>query len=258
MNQLTASTPRLTLCEFATPPVPNLESYSPFCVKVHRTLKVAGLPYTSRHEGDPSAYKALNPARQVPILLIENDARQEVVSDSTRIVDRIERLSPERFPVLSDPVERAEAALWEELADTALNGFLVASRWADDRNWERTKSAYFSDIPRPVAFFVVPRIRARVLGALYSRDVWRQGADACWARFTAILDQLDARAPKTDFWVGEKLSRADVAIFAQLHSLRTELTVWQREQLALRRTLSAYLDRVDAATRSGMVIAGGA
>jgi glutathione S-transferase len=242
------STMRLTLCEFPTPSIPNLESFSPFCLKVHRALKVAELPYTSRHSGDPSAFKSLNPARQVPILLIENESGQEVISDSSRIVDRIERLSPERFAA-TNRIERAEAELWEELADTALNGFLVASRWADDRNWQRTKSAYFVGMPGPVAFFIVPRIRARVLAGLYARDIWRQGPDACWERFTAILDQMDARAPKTDYWVGTKLSRADVAIFAQLHSLRTELTVWQRDQLASRRNLSAYLDRVDAATR---------
>ncbi|MEO6417855.1 MAG: glutathione S-transferase C-terminal domain-containing protein, partial [Polyangiaceae bacterium] len=154
-----------------------------------------------------------------------------------------------RFGAVTDPVARAEAELWEELADTSLNGFLVAARWADDRNWQRTKAAYFADIPGPVAFFLVPRIRARVLGSLYSRDVWRQGPDACWARFSSILDQLETRAPKADFWIGGQLSRADVAIFAQLHSLRTDLTVWQRDQLALRPALSAYLDRVDAATR---------
>jgi hypothetical protein len=31
--------------------------------------------------------------------------------------------------------------MFEDWADTALNGYLVASRWADDRNWERVRAA---------------------------------------------------------------------------------------------------------------------
>ncbi len=51
--------------------------------------------------------------------------------------------------------------------------------------------------------------------------------------------------------MGAELSVADVALFGQLHSLRTELTVWQRGQVAARPRLTAYLDRVDQATQAG-------
>ena len=43
---------------------------------------------------------------------------------------------------------------------------------------------------------------------------------------------------------------ADIGLFAQLHSLRSALTPWQREQVEARPALRAWLDRVDAATRS--------
>jgi glutathione S-transferase len=84
-----------------------------------------------------------------------------------------------------------------------------------------------------------------------ARDVWRRGADACWQRFGTTLDQLDARAPADGFWVSTTLTVADVSLFGQLHSLRTALTPWQFEQLTQRRRLCSYLDRVDAATRTG-------
>ena len=122
--------PALVLCELTDPAVDGLESYSPFCLKVHRALRAAGLSYERRHEANPGAFRALNPTGQVPVLLVDG----EPVFDSTRILARIETLAIVPLSRSSDVAARAEAWLWEELADTSLNGFLVAARWADDRN----------------------------------------------------------------------------------------------------------------------------
>ncbi len=148
-----------------------------------------------------------------------------------------------------DARARAAAWLWEDVADTSLNGFLVAARWADERNWPAVRDAYFGGAPWPVRALVAPQIRRGVIGGLVARDVWRAGARACWERFEKALDQLEARAPEQGFWVGAAPSVADLAIFAQLHSLRTRLTRPQGEALAAHPGISAYLDRVDAVTR---------
>jgi glutathione S-transferase len=235
--------PNLVLCELADASAAGLESYSPFCLKAHRALKAAGLGYTRRHADRPAAYKAHNPAGQVPVLLVDG----EPVFDSTAIVARVDALAG--TSLTRDP----EALLWEELADTALNGFLVAARWADDDNWPRVRQAYFGGAPWPVRALVAPRLRARVIDSLRARDVWRSGAEACWSRFATLLDALEAKAPGDGFWIGGALSVADLAIFAQLHSLRTALTPRQAEAVAGRRRLSRYLDAVDRATSAPAV-----
>lgn len=240
------ASPALVLCELPDPGVEGLESYSPFCLKVHRALRAAGLSYERRHEGNPGAYRALNPTGQVPVLLVDG----EPVFDSTKILARIETLAVVPLSRSSDVAARAEAWLWEELADTSLNGFLVAARWADDRNWDGVRAAYFKGAPWFVRALVAPRLRARVVAALVARDVWRGGARACWERLDATLDHLEMRAPASGFWLGGALSVADFALFAQLHSLRTPLTPPQAQAVAARRRLSAYLDRVDCATRT--------
>ncbi|MCP3141852.1 glutathione S-transferase family protein [Pyxidicoccus xibeiensis] len=231
--------PTLTLLELADAALPGHESYSPFCLKVHRALKYAGLPYTRACAANPAAHRAHNPTRQVPVLLVGDEA----VPDSTSILTCIQRLAPGRIAV------SPEALLWEELADTALNGFLVASRWADPRNWPATRSAYFGAMPAPVRAVVPALLRRKVVQGLVARDVWRAGPEACWRRFGVLLDQLDARAPEQGYWLPGSLSVADLALFAQLHSLRTPLTSWQRGEVARRARLSTWLDRVDTATR---------
>jgi glutathione S-transferase len=239
-----AQATHLVLCELADASADGVESYSPFCLKAHRALRAAGLTYERRHGDRPDAFARENPARQVPVLLVDG----EPVSDSTRILKRIEAIAGPLGGAL-DARTRAEAWLWEELADTSLNGFLVAARWADNRNWPLVRKAYFGKAPWFVGAIVAPRVRARVVHGLVARDVWRAGPEACWDRFLGALEDLDARAPRTDFWMGERLTVADVALFGQLQSFRTPLTAWQSHAIGQKAALRGWLDRVDAATR---------
>ncbi|WP_437964770.1 glutathione S-transferase family protein [Sorangium sp. So ce260] len=238
--------PPLTLCELADPGVPGLESYSPFCLKVHRALKVAGLPYARRHGAHPGAFKRYNPAGKVPVLLVGD----EPVCDSTEILRRIEAMAPGTL-VSGDSAAQAEAWLWEEFADASLGGFVVAARWADERNWPAARKAFFGGLPAPLRA-VLPRVvRRRLIAALVTREFWAGGAERCWGRLEALLDKLEARAPRDGFWVGDALSVADLALFAHLHSLRIDLTPWQQAAVRRRAALSAYLDRVHARTSGG-------
>ncbi len=236
-------TPTLTLLEIELLSLPAHESYSPFCLKANRALRQSGLPYTRRAGPRPDAWKRFNPAAQVPVLLVD----ERPVPDSTAILLEIERLSGNSLSGSTDR-QRAESWLYEELADTAINGFLVAARWADERNWPRTRDAYFHTMPSLIKAIIPARLRAGVVRNLVARDVWRAGPDACWSRFQRLLDQLEARAPSDGFWIADTLTAADFALFGQLHSLRTDLTPWQRERLAERPALSAWLDRVHART----------
>ncbi len=242
--------PALHLFELADPGLPRHESYSPFCLKVNRALKVRQLRFERHPMPRPDAH-GLTKVGQVPVLVIGEPGSigAEVVHDSTPILRRIGELTGRPFEV-GDASQRAEAALYEELADTALNGFLVASRWADERNWPRVKEAYFGTAPWPVRALIVPRLRDRTVGALRARDIWRDGPDACWKRFSLLIDALSARAPSRGYWLGSEITSADLALFGQLHSLRTELTPWQYQVVDDHAPLRSYLDRVDEATRS--------
>lgn len=242
MKTLTA-TPTLELFELALDPTPDHESYSPFCLKVHRALKAADLPYTRTALDMPSRTTPFNKAGQVPVLRI--DARH--VADSTPILAAINTLTDGMF-TLHDPRADAEARLWEDWADTVLSGFVSTARWADEDNWSRVRPAYFPNMPAPVALVVPAMIRRSVLKGLHARELTRRGLDACWERLEHTLDDLERRAPQRGFWMGDKLSVADLAIFAQLHSLRTELTPAQRDAVNRRPALTAWMELVARAT----------
>jgi glutathione S-transferase len=244
MTQANVVVSPLTLCEFDDPNIPGLESLSPYCLKAHRGLKVAGLSYKRRHGLNPREFKQYNPTGQVPVLLVG----EEPVYDSTAILRRIQALAPGAFGDESDKRLQAEAWLWEEFADTSLGGFVIASRWADERNWPRVKEALFSRLPAPLRAIVPGVVRLRLIASLRARDVWRAGPERCWARFQETLEHLDVRAPEEGYWLGPTLTVADIGIFGHLHGLRNEVSSWQKEQIQSRARLSAYLDRVHART----------
>lgn len=245
------NSPHFVLCELEDTEIAGVESYSPFCLKVHRALALTGFAYERRHAGRPDAYRKYNPAGQVPVLLVDGVP----VFDSTEIVTRLDFMSGGALNRGLDRPGRAEAFLWEEMADTTLNGFLVAARWLDDENWPLTKGAYFGAMPALVRAIVPGRLRSGVRRRLEARDVVRNGLDACWARFEVTLDELEARAPARGYWLGDAPSRADVAIFAQLWSFRTDLTARQAASIARRKRLSAWLERVDHACQRGVTSA---
>jgi len=237
--------PTIVLCELERPSLPGLESYSPYCLKVHRALKAAGLRYTSRHGAHPGAHRDVSKRGQVPVLLLDGEA----IDDSTVILARLAALQPTPAWAAVDPRTHAEGLLWEELADVSLGSFVMASRWADDRSWPGVRDALFGDAPWPVRHIIAPATRRRITATLVARDIWRAGPDACWRRFETTLDALERRAPATGYWLGEQLGVGDLGLFAHLHSLRTPLTPWQQARVEARPTLRAYLDRVDLATR---------
>jgi glutathione S-transferase len=71
--------PALTLCELSDAGPWGLESFSPFCLKAHRALRLAGLRYERRHGAQPASHRAMNPLAQVPVLLVDG----RPVADST-------------------------------------------------------------------------------------------------------------------------------------------------------------------------------
>ncbi len=223
---------KMILCELERPEESGLESYSPFCLKVHRALHLQKAGYESRIGRSPASFRSLNPLGKIPVLIVAGKA----IADSSAILQ-----------VLKVP-GNAEAKLWEELADTALNGFLTAARWASDDNWPRVKAVYFRNMPRLIRGIVPDKLRKGIVKNLRAREIWDAGPKVCWQRFSERLDWLEERAPDQGFWLGERVDVADLALFAQLRSFNTDLTPWQGEQLTMRKRLYAYVQRVDRAT----------
>lgn len=244
LARMVASSASLTLLDFPSPKLAGWESFSPFVLQVSRALKLAKLRFEHRHL--PLLRLPFDtPHGQLPVLHVDG----EVVADSTRIMHRIEQeLAPGVLTRGLDERARAEAWLWEEFSDTALYPYPLASRWQDDRHWPAYRAAMFGEVPAPLRAALAAFVRRSVLGSLVGRDFTRTGLDACYARMERVLDALEERAPHYGFWLGVAPSVADLGLFAHLHVLRAPIAPATAESVGKRKRLSAYLDRVHAAT----------
>jgi glutathione S-transferase len=237
-------TPKLTLFEFpSSTGLEGWESFSPFVLEVSRAFRLAKLPFGTT-KVNMMKLKDINPLGQLPVVAFGD----EKVADSTRILLRLESMVPGSMTGGLDARGVAEAWLWEEFADTSLYPYVLTTRWVDDRGWPVPRKHFFGAMPAPLRAFVPGMVRRSVKKKLFERDFTRAGLDACYERMRRVLDSLDARAPEEGFWLGPKATVADLGLFAQLHSLRLPLTPWQAEEVARRKRLTRYLDRVDAAT----------
>jgi glutathione S-transferase len=223
----------------------NWASFSPFVLTVQRALVLAKLPYR-REQLSMMNIKKYNPTGQLPVLMVDS----EPVADSTAIMHRIEQLAPGSLTKGLDLRGVAEAWLWEEFADTALYPQVLATRWADERGWPTPRRAFFGAMPPVVRDLVATMVRRKMKENLQSRDFTRAGLAACEARLFRVLDHLEARAPAQGFWLGDSATVADIGLFGQLHSLRLPQTAFRAGELAQRTRLTAWLDRIDAATQA--------
>lgn len=229
--------PVLVLREVGLTAVAGLESYSPLGLKIRRALGAAGLAFTVQSR----PFSPLTAPEEVPVLHLDGVA----LTDSTRILAHLEKLAPGTL-LPRGPSLRAEAWLWEDWADRVLSTFVRASRWADARNWPSFHAAMFGRSSWLVRTMLAPHWRRRNVAELAVLGA----SDASFRDdFRRTIDILEARAPERGFWITEdRPTVADVAIFAQLHSLRNHLTRAQAHELACRPALTDWLDRVDAAT----------
>jgi glutathione S-transferase len=244
---MTTTPSKLTLYDFpASTGVDGWESFSPFVLEVSRALRLAKVPFAMT-QVNMMKLKETNPLGQLPVVAFGD----EKVADSSRILERLEALVPGSMTGGLDAGGTAEAWLWEEFAETSLYPYVLATRWVDDRGWPVPREHFFGALPAPLRAFVPGIVRRGIKKKLVERDFTRGGLDACYARMRRVLDSLDARAPDAGFWMGPKATVADIGLFAHLHSLRLPLTPWQAEEVARRKKLTRYLDRVDAATAPG-------
>jgi glutathione S-transferase len=244
---MSTSTPKLVLYDFNNDTgIDGWESFSPYVLEVARALKLAKLPYEQRGVG-MRQISALNPLGQLPVLAVGG----ENVADSTAILRRIEELRPGSLTAGLDARALAEAWLWEEFSDTALYPHVLITRWVDDRGWHVPRDLFFNSMPKPFGALVGAMVRRGIKKRLVERDFLKGGLARAYERIYSVLDDLDARAPAEGFWVGPRPTIADIGLFGQLHSMRLPMIKFQAEEIKKRARLSAYLDRVDAATRGG-------
>jgi len=219
---------------------------SPFCDKIRRTLNWKRLPYETRDVSIGQTIfglRKLNPIGKVPCI----DADGTWVADSTHIAHWLEERHPEPPLYPADPRERALCHILEDWADESLYFFeleLRFGRGAETARWVESLTERDNFLVRQLARFAVPFTQRSITTR---QGVGRKPAEMVEREIKGHLEALAARLDGGPFLLGDTLTMADIAVFVQLHGIRTTAP-GERLVGAAAPVVRAWLDRVDAAT----------
>lgn len=211
------------------------------CGKVRMTLGAKGLDFRVKNVYSPAQARRFNPRGRVPTLLIDG----ETIVDSTDIVTALDARFPDPPLTPVEPLERAHAKLLEDWADEVLYFYLAWLRWGVDANFERMRAVRFSRLPWPTRW-IFPRIARRIArGRFRAQGVGLKGDDVVRRELAECLDALEVMLRGRTYLVGDRLSRADLAVAAIVDQMdEPRLTPDAAADVRRRPGIAAWLDRV--------------
>jgi glutathione S-transferase len=219
-------------------PAFGLPDPSPFGVKGHLLLKMAGLAY----ETAPADFK-MAPKGKFPI--IRDDG--QIVPDTTLIRFHIEKKYGFDFDHGLSPAERGAAWAFEKMCEDHLYWVIVQQRWMIPANFNKGPRNFFKAAPAFIRPLIVSMVRRKVKRNLFGQGSGRYDETerrAITARaFGAIAAYLENRA----FIGGDAPCGADASVFATVLSAETPFfDSYLTEEVRKHPALVAYIQRMKA------------
>jgi glutathione S-transferase len=191
---------------------------SPYNEKVQRMLNVKGIPFEEKYWllADRKKVTAFNPTGKLPAL--EHDGM--IIGDSTDVAHYIEATFPQQPLIPSEPRLRGQVHVLEDWADESLYFYEMHLRFTTPGNCER-------NIPRMVehesAFlrWLLPKvIPGGIRKITASQGIGRKSIEQLLLDVERHVQAVDGMLDGSDWLVGDRLTLADLAVYAMFQALR--------------------------------------
>lgn len=208
---------------------------TPYTEKVRRALALKGLDFELREPTSPEDYKRWSPETGLlPVLAIGS----ELVSDSTRILLRLDELYPKPPLLASDPVVAAQQRQLEDWADESFlwywNRWLVMTQRREPVNARR-------------GLLRIPGVR-RALAWVRAGGTWERPETALLRGIEDRLGDLVNLLGARRFFYSDQPGMADLAVYGMLFVLRMDAMTGSARLLASRPSLIEFMRRVEETT----------
>ncbi|MFT3765025.1 MAG: glutathione S-transferase family protein [Minicystis sp.] len=220
---------------------------SPFCDKIRRILNHKKVPYRTEEIpllGTMTTLRRINPIGKVPCI----DDGGHLVADSSDIARYLEEKYPSPALYPSSPKDRALCHVLEDWADESLYFYEVRMRLTFPNNRDRTFARLTAREPAAVqklAPLVLPLVMRHTAE---QQGIGRKPEAMVVSEAARHCDAIAELLGESSFLIGDALTIADISVFAQLDCIRG--TDEGGPMIAARPALSAWMDRVDQATRA--------
>jgi glutathione S-transferase len=223
-------------------PLGDLESASPFCVKVRDAMRYKRVAFDTINATSPIQVRRLNPRGKLPVM-IDGGVK---LADSTDIIRHLETHHPEPRLYPQDPRTRALALMLEDWADESLYWHVVYERWQVAEQFAKFAEVVFSPVSAAVRPMVKLLFARQTRGQLRGQGLGRLEVGEQREKFRASLDWLDSMVDG-QFLCGGELSIADVAVAAQVGALNVPFTPIAEAEIHAHAGLMRWLERTFAA-----------
>ncbi|TNE44488.1 MAG: glutathione S-transferase family protein [Deltaproteobacteria bacterium] len=214
---------------------------SPFCIKLHTYLRMAGISY-EQAIGNPQQA----PKSKLPYI----EENGTFLSDSHLIIQHLESTRSISLDDHLTPEQHAIARAYRGMLEESFYFIVVYFRWIPQETWKQYKPVLQSSIQKAGApgFLVpllLPIIRRSVRKDLHSQGTSRHTPEVLTEMAQSQLDSVSTYLGDKTFFFGEQPSTLDATVFAMLSSLLgSELNSPVREYAQSLPNLVRYHDHI--------------
>jgi glutathione S-transferase len=213
----------------------------PYTEKVRRALLYKGLDFELQEPATVDDYQRWNPKSGVlPVLEVGG----ELIEDSTRILFALDERFPEPPLLAPDPMVAGQQRQLEDWADESFLWYWMKYRRMLGADMPLPLKGEGPELPRKARSGLLRRIGAW----LRAGGTWERPITGLQRELGQRLDDLVNFLGARPFFYSDRLSMADLGVYAMLFTMRRDAIPGSARLLAERPTLVAFMARVEEAT----------
>lgn len=215
----------------------------PYTEKVRRALLFKGIAFELREPTTPEDYLRWNPkSGMLPVLHVGD----EVIEDSTQILFALEARYPDPPLLAPDPMVASQQRQLEDWADESFLWYWMKYRRMISEDLVLPLKGEKLDAPREAEGKSSPLRRLRAW--LQAGGTWERPITGLQRELGLRMDDLVNFLGARPFFYSERLSMADLGVYAMLFTMRRDSIPGSARLLAERPSLVAFMARVEEAT----------
>ena len=189
---------------------------SPFSDKVRRALKLKGLEYKIGEVLPTKAkkWKHISPTGKFPAMQYDDN----IIVDSTDIINYLEEKHPDPALIPSDPKNRAWAHILEDWSDESLYFYDLAIRSKENNSKLLADdiSRHESDLNKKILGLLIPKAISK---NAHVQGLGRKDSTTLDQEIRKHFSALETLLTDQEFLCGPEISSADLAVVSMLHVL---------------------------------------
>ncbi len=216
----------------------NVESPSPFCLKLLAWLRMANIEHrVSAPRGRPASKTG-----KAPYLILADGT---ILADSQRAIEYLSKAHHVQLDTHLSAEQKAHALTLRRLFEDHLYFLLVYQRWV--RDFDDIRDPYFSKLPIGVKSIVPPLIRRKVEKMLNGQGTGRRSWAEIVSEAKGDIDAIATELGDGDYFFGQP-SSIDAVAFGFLENLLNVPATSEISEYACTKTnLVAFCQRFRAA-----------